>query len=270
MAWTIKPAVGTYSLNTGSAYAPDHLWMCDEPSGTSMTDHGSATAMTMTLQDAAMRGTDGTLGSIITCVAASSRYAIGATGTMFSDVGCMVIVAASTVNGNADANEYVFSAADSATNVGRCGFLCVSGAQSVQVLNEDDAAAVATKTSATAFYDSAWHMLALKVKTGTATPTCSISVDGGAWEDDAAETIGTRTLTRYGIGVRATTTLTQIFDGSVAAAWAYHEPTYADLNDAWISTLYNGGDPWSKFLSTSALTNQQPQFYRRPNTLLRM
>ena len=269
MAWTSKPAAGTYSLN-GSTYEPDHLWMCDTGSGTAMSDQGSATAMSMTLQNADMWGTDGTLGAIITCVAATSRYALGATGSMFADTGCLIVVAKSTANANADANEYIFSAADSASDNGRCGAAAVNGAQTAQVFNLDDVPTTAVQIGSGTFYDSAWHMLAIKVKTGTAVSTCAISVDGGAWSDDAAATIGTRTLTRYGLGVRASSTLTQIFDGSIAAAWAYHEPTYASLDDTWISTLYNSGDPWSKFLSTSALTNQQPQFYRRPNTLLRM
>ena len=266
MVWTVKPTAGTYSLNTGSSYAPDHLWMCDEGSGTSMTDKGSATGMTMTLQDAAMWGTDGTLGSIITCVAASSRYALGATGTMFSSTGCLVVVAASTANVNADANEYVFSAADSASNNGRCGVAAVNGAQTSQVFNNDDTATSAVQINSGTFYDSSWHMLAIKVKTGTATSTCAISLDGGAWSDDGSATIGTRTLTRYGLGVRASSTLTQIFDGSIAAAWAYHEPTYASLDDAWVSTLYNSQNPWSKFLNTY----QAFQYQTRLNPLLRM
>lgn len=268
MALTVKPAAGTYSLNTGSAYAPDHLWMCDEGSGTSLTDRGSATAMSMTLQNADMLGTDGTLGAIITCVAATSRYALGATGSMFADTGCLIVVAKSTANANADANEYVFSAANSANNNARCGAAAVNGAQTAQVFNLDDVPTTAVQIGSGTFYDSAWHMLAIKVKTGTAVSTCAISVDGGAWSDDDAATIGTRTLTRYGLGVRASSTLTQIFDGSIAAAWAYHEPTYASLDDAWISTLYNSGDPWSKFLNTSTI--QAFQYQSRLNPLLRM
>ena len=267
MVWTTKPAAGTYSLN-GSAYQPDHLWMCDTGSGTSMSDQGAATAMTMTLQNADQWGTDGTLGSIITCIAATSRYALGATGTMFSSTGCLVVVAKSATNGNADANEYVFSAADSATNNGRCGIAAVNTAQTVQVFNLDDVPTTAVQIHPGTFYDSAWHMVAIKVKTGTGVSTCAISLDGGAWVDDGTATIGTRTLTRYGLGVRASSTLTQIFDGDIAAAWSYHEPTYASLDDSWVSTLYNSGDPWSKFLNTSTI--QAFQYQSRLNPLLRM
>ena len=56
-------------------------------------------------------------------------------------------------------------------------------------------------------------------------------------------------------------------NGKVLAAWAYEGGVYADWDDTWIASLY--ADPW-QFLNTSALTDQQPQFYRRPNTLLRM
>ncbi len=254
MAWTTKPTAGTYALDTGSIYKPTHLWMCDEASGTSIADIGTGTALNMTLQNADMWGTDGTIGSIINCIAATSRYAISSAGTMFSSTGCLVVVAKSATNGNADANEYVFSAADSASNNGRCGIAAVNTAQTCQVFNLDDVPTTAVQIHPGTFYDSALHMVAIKVKTGTGVSTCAISLDGGAWVDDGTATIGTRTLTRYGLGVRASSTLTQIFDGAIGAAWSYHEPTYASLDDAWISNLYNSGDPWSKLVTTSLPT----------------
>jgi hypothetical protein len=266
MAITAKPT--TYTVDTGNAYAPTHLWMCDEGSGTEIDDKGTGTALKMTLQNSDMWGTDGTLGAKITCVASTSRYALGDSGTLFSSSVCLIVIAASTTNGNADANEYVMGFADTGAVGDRGGIITVNGAQTWQTDNTDAATNNVQKTNSGTFYDSSWHMLAMKFRSGTAVECCAVSLDGAAWEVDASDTINALSnLDRYGLGARPTGTPVLVFDGAILAAWVYEDPTYTSLDDAWIAALY--ADPW-QFLETSALTNQQPQFYRRPNTLLRM
>ena len=266
MAITAKPTI--YTVNTGHAYAPTHLWMCDEGSGTEIADKGTGTALKMTLQNADMWGTDGTLGAKITCVASTSRYALGDSGTLFTDSVCLIVIAASTTNGNADANEYVMGYADTGAVGDRGGIITVNGAQTWQTDNTDAATNNVQKTNSGTFYDSSWHMLAMKFRSGTAVECCAVSLDGAAWQLDGADTINALSnLDRYGLGARPTSLPVNVFDGAILAAWVYEDPTYTSLDDAWIAALY--ADPW-QFLETSALTNQQPQFYRRPNTLLRM
>lgn len=262
MAITAKPTV--YTVNTGHAYAPTHLWMCDEGTGTTVADHGTGTALDMTLENADMWGTDGSLGSKITCVASTSRYALGASGTLFSSSVCLIVIAASTTNGNADANEYVMGYADTGAVGDRGGILALSGAQTWQTDNYDAAANNVQKTNSGTFYDSSWHMLALKFRNGSSIECAAVSLDGAAWQADATDTINALSnLDRYGLGVRPTATPVSIFDGAILAAWVYEDPTYTSLDDAWIAALY--ADPW-QFLNTIKAF----QYRARANPLLRM
>jgi hypothetical protein len=125
-------------------------------------------------------------------------------------------------------------------------------------------------TSAT--YATNWQMIAVKFTTNSK----SLSVDGAAWATVSTGTLvfpadaGKTTQNRFGLGCRPASTPSAVFNGDILAAWAYYDETYSGLDDAWISTLYNSGDPWSMFLSTSDLTDKQVQFYKRPSTLLRM
>jgi hypothetical protein len=202
----------------------------------------------MTLQNADMWGVDGSLGAKITCVASTSRYALGASGTLFTDSVCLIVIAASTTNGNADANEYVMGFADTGAVGARGGIITVNAEQTWQTTIDDAAANNVQKTHSGTFYDSSWHMLALKLRSGSATECCAVSLDGGAWQVDASDTINALPeLDRYGLGVRPTATPVSAFDGAILAAWVYEDPTYTSLDDAWIAALY--ADPW-QFLAT--------------------
>ena len=246
MAITAKPTA--YTVNAGHAYAPTHLWMCDEGTGTTIADQGTGTAHNMTLQNADMWGTDGSLGSMITAVASTSRYALGASGTLFTGSVCMVVLAKSTTNSNADANEYVIGCADTGAVGDRLGALAVNGAQTSYVTATDAAANSVSVINAGTFYNSGWHMLAVKFRNGTSISCCAISLDGGAWTNDGTASINALSaLDRYGLGCRPASSPSQFFDGSILAAWVYEDPTYTALDDSWISTLYS--DPW-QFLTT--------------------
>jgi hypothetical protein len=248
MALSAKPT--GYTVDSGHAYAPTHLWMCDEGTGTTIADQGTGTTQNMTLQNADMWGTDGTYGAKITCSAATSRYALGASGTLFTNSVCLIVIAESIANANADANEYIMGYADTGSVGDRGGILALNGAQTWQTDQYDDAGNNVQKTHSGTFYDSSWHMLAMKFRNGTTTECCAVSLDGGAWQVDGNDTItALAALDRYGLGIRPTGTPSNGFDGHILAAWVYEDPTYTSLNDAWIAALY--ANPW-QFLTTTS------------------
>lgn len=268
MAFAVeKPA--TWTLNSGHAKAPTHLWMLDEASGTSAADAGTGTALNMTVQNAAQWASDA-LGACLTVNLTSSYYAISATGSVWDASGGLLLVSifkTDAATGPAT-TECWFGTYNSASTVGDIRIVNTTTSDSVNAAaNADDASNVA-RTCSEDIYDQNWHMVAVKFRTGTATECCAISVDGGAWQLDAADTLGAAvTLNRYAIGTRARSAINGTANGQVLAAWAYEGGTYTSWDDAWIASLY--ADPW-QFLNTSELTNKQIQFHKRPNTLLRM
>ncbi len=271
MAFSVaKPA--TYTVDTAHAKCPTHLWMLDEGSLTNANDQGSGTALDMTLQNAAQWGTDA-LGDYVTVNSGSSYYAKTATGSVWDASGGLLLISifkTDSATGPATSTEFWFSTHDSTAAAAECAIRNANIDPEVKAQAwgvADDASGVSVSSSS-GVYDQAWHMVAAKFKSGTATSCCAVSIDGGAFNDDASDTLGsTITLDRYAIGARARLVINGIANGKVLAAWAYEGGTYADWDDTWIANLYS--DPW-QFLNTSALTDQQVQFYRRPNTLLRM
>ena len=271
MAITAKPT--SYTVNTSHTKCPTHLWMLDEGSTLASADKGSGTALNLTLVNAAQWSSDA-LGVVMISSSADSYHAYSATGTVWGgSTGGLLLVSifkSDSAVGSAAA-ENILSCCNSSTATTICSIRnngTVDVETGIASATADDASGV-SRVGGTV-YDQNWHMIACKFRVGTSTDCCAISVDGGAWDLDPADTLGTLTLDRYGVGVRAGQFLVSEANGEHLAAMAYESSSasaYTDWNDSWIAALYS--DPW-QFLNTSALTDQQVQFYRRPNTLLRM
>ena len=262
MAITAKPT--EYTVNTGHAYAPTHLWMCDEGSGTTVADQGTGTAQDMTLQNADMWGTDGTLGAKIGCISATSRYALSATGA-FASTSLLMVVICKPASAVCAATEYVLGGGhDSDTAAAYCGPRFVT-TEIPEAIYYDGTAAAASKVWSAATYDTNWQMIAAKYTTNSK----SISVDGAAWATVSATSYdfpnasGKVAPNRWGLGCRPHPTPSGPFNGDILAAWTYYDGTYADWNDAWIAALYD--NPW-QFLNTIKAF----QYRARANPLLRM
>ena len=267
MAITAKPT--SYTVNTGHAKCPTHLWMLNEGTGTTSADEGSGTALNLTLDNADQWSSDA-LGVTMLSNTASSRKAVSATGTLPSTSILLVSINKTANNpfyGGA-ANEALLAYGYSGGSGSQFGYIRAQP----QISGEIDAAAhdsvssVAANSSGLYAYDQSWHMIAVKF----ATNKIAISVDGSAFTEETPSytfpvTSGSAP-NRFALGSNADSDFGQWFNGSHLAAMVY-EDDYATWDTTWIAALY--ADPW-QFLNTSALTNQQPQFYRRPNTLLRM
>lgn len=255
MAWTTKPAKGTYILDTGSAYKPTHLWMFDEGSSTSQPDIGTGTALNATLVDADQWSSDGEVGAYIVCADAAGveRYAYSATGTLGSTNFCGVVICKSAT-AVADSVEFVFGQNLSTSTLTSPYFgLRYSGDEKCYRIGLDGVNSVTSSGDGVISYDNTWHMIAFKVETNK----IAMSTDGAAW----STAIPTLTYpfasgsapNRYSFGARVDNAPDTFFDGYIAAAWAYEDGTYADWDDTWISTLYNSQNPWAKFLTTPAV-----------------
>lgn len=254
MALSAKPT--SYTVKPSGVYVPTHLWMLDELSGTSAVDRGLGTALNLSLVNAAQWDTDALGACMITSVA-DDYQALSATGTVWNgSSGGLLLVAIfkSDSNVGQDVAEHLMQCANSASSTVYCG-LRNTGALSNElgsvIATADDASNV--QRNGATVWDQSWHFVAGKIRVGTSTDCCAISVDGAAWDVDPADTLGTLTLNRYCIGGRAGSIQTSQANGRFLAAWAYENNTagaYTNWDDAFISGLYNGGDPWSMMLNT--------------------
>lgn len=245
-----------YTVDTGHAKCPTRLWMLDEGTGTASSDQGSGTARDMTLQSASQWGSDA-LGQYITVNSTSSYYAKTANASVWNASGGLLLIAIVKTDAAAGpaTTEFWFGTHNSAAAGAECAIRNTTTNSRAQAWGVADDASGVSVNSATDIYDQAWHMVAAKFKSGSATSCCAVSIDGGAFSADASDTLGaTITLDRYALGARARSSINGLANGKILAAMAYEAGTYATWDDAWIANLY--ADPW-QFLSTApALTTK--------------
>ncbi len=250
MSITAKPA--DYTVNTGHAKCPQHLWMLDEGSGTTLADQGSGTALNMTLDNADMWGTDGSLGAIVTANKSGPRKAVSATGTLPSTSLLMVVIV-KTINDDGyvgASNEYLCGAGYESNSL-QTYFNIRAQPQfdnKVDGAIRDGTSAVSHNTTGLSFYDQTWRMLAMKVKTNG----LALSVDGSAWSEITNAYTYPNSAgnapNRFALGSDATSSASSPTEASflAMATWAND---YTAWNDAWIANLF--ADPW-QFLDTTA------------------
>jgi len=257
MTISAKPSV--YTVNTGHTHCPNHLWMMDEGTGTTLTDKGKTAGYNLTLTDTAAGSgpewaTDGTHGPVLDFVLANGDHASyssvsGLTGTHV--IGVIVDRALGTTT------RCMASVCDP-TQLDRFAALVFQGDEDVEAASRFDA----TQQTATSTQDMAagWNFVAVQFSDAT----IEWSLNGSAWSALAVSHSGLlAAVTRISLGALAHSSPQWFWDDFMCAAMWWK----ASKSDADIASI--AADPW-QFLDTSALTSQQPQFYRRPNTLLRM
>jgi hypothetical protein len=239
MAITAKPT--SYTVNTGHAKCPTHLWMLDEGTSTIAYDKGSGTALDATLQNSGMWAMDGSRGIIITCRSTPSEwYATTETGTLWTS--SVLMVAICNLPAIQDAGRTMMGCADSTVVGERCSIVAQQTTGYTNVLGVDSAATTIQIQNATNSGDDTWHMFAGKFKEGTAASNCAVSVDGAAWTNDGTTTFANTVTNRYRLGARAASTGNAPINGYLLACFAYEDGTYSSWDDAWIAELYD--DPW--------------------------
>lgn len=252
MAITAKPT--GYTVNTGHAKCPDHLWMFDEGAGTSVADQGKGAALALTLDNADMWGVDGGgLGAIISTNESGPRIAPSATGTLPS-TSIVLVCYCKSASAICTANENPMGTGHDGTSGSNYSSLRIQTDEALDAIYHDGGGLVANNANLAAAYDTNWHMMAMKAKTNA----LAVSLDGSAWN------VATPTFTfpnasgsapnRFMIGDRGDGgAAAQNFNGSFLAAFAY-DNLYDTADDTWIANLFS--DPW-QFLTTGGAARMQ-------------
>ena len=257
MAITSKPSL--YSLNTGSAYFPDHLYLFDEATGTTANDQGAATAADMSLTDSAQWATDGTHGSVIITQTTGDRIARSSTFGSTLTSGCLIAV----IKGGTDATPETAVDTNPAVN---CHPMNFGDASSVgnyvgvrfktdgNLVGLYESAGVLTQSVNSAgdvyqFATNGWAMVAMKFD--TATQAWATSWNGAAWQGSSSGGSLTGVIDNITVGCRSGAGESGLFNGLIAACWAFVDD-YSTWNDTFIASVYNSGDPWSQFLTVGS------------------
>lgn len=259
MSITAKPTV--YTVNTGHAKCPDHLWMLDEGELTTLTDQGKVGGLDLTLQNADMWGTDtGDLGSVvINCNSTTARYARRTGYTPPSSSALWIAIGKSSSATIAAANEALVGLAKSDGASTAYGYIAYTATSGYPIMFYDyGTGGSGNVTAATDIYDgTTWHMIAGMVRgsDGGTQIIKKLSIDGGAWAESSAYSGyvfpndgGGVVPNALGIGCRPAQTANAIFNGSILAVMAWDDFTWATADDTWIASIYS--DPW-QFLTTT-------------------
>lgn len=245
-----------YTVDTGNAKCPDHLWMLDEASGLQLFDQGkSPNKIHMDISNAIMRAVDASLGTILNTSLSPNYVGYSAIdASVWSGVGTLVLVGiVKPANATSPAVSEVFFGVASSTTANAGARLRSSGNAGVdgaQVNVTDNASVVASVTGAD-IYTGDWKFFAAKIRIGAGQVNCAVSVDGSPWGNDINTTLGALTNNRYGIGCRPGPAINQQATASHLAAFSYEGVDWATIDDAWIADLY--ANPW-QFLSGAVTT----------------
>jgi hypothetical protein len=226
----------------------------DEASGTTLTDKGKTGGLNLTITGADWT-TDATHGPVLDFVLANTDYAetSSVSGLMGTQTFAIVVYASA-----GSVTRVLMNLCDS-TQVDRYVQMAMLGDENFEVASRYDSTQV-NNNAGTDLPQNVWSFAAVRFSD----TTVDWSLDGSAWTAQAVSHSGLlAAIDRLTLGYRNTTAPGAPYDDPMCAAMWWK----ASKSDAEISAI--AADPW-QFLDTSALTNQQPQFYRRPNTLLRM
>lgn len=257
MSITTKPT--GYTVDTGHAKCPDHLWMFDENTGSVSYDQGkSSSKVDITLYESGsassnLWGSDA-LGTIITCRDAtiSSRYGLSGTLTWDATTSLLMVAIIKSTDTGGTTNEAIAGYGLSTTGNPPYGYLRGQPHISsyLDAYNDDFTGAYAHNgTSAVPVYTQAWVMAHGKFKAGE----LGVAIDNGAWQ--ATANAGSWPSTgsspnRYAVGAVADSSPSGFYNGSVLALFAYIND-YTSWTDTWVDDLY--ADPW-QFLTISSPT----------------
>lgn len=246
MALSAKPT--SYSVNTGHAKCPDHLYMLDDSTGATNCNDGAG-SLDLTADSAAMWNTDATYGQILRFVSASSQKALSAASFAATTGLCAVFIVRSASATNPGANRVIGGVGHNSTG-NTFAYARYGTNGTLSSIGRYNGGTTWTATSPADVYDAGWHMIAIKLKqSGGSDGELRHSVDGSDWgygSEVTTHDITTLGFNRIGLGCAAAPTPTSFFDGDILAAFVYVDD-WAAWDDAWIASLW--ADPW-QFLST--------------------
>lgn len=246
---TISAKPTSYSVNTGHSHCPDHLYMMDEASGTTLTDKGKTGGYNLTLTDTAAGSgpdwiTDGTHGPVLDFVLANGDRASYSSVSGLSGIQVIGVIA----TGNLGTVTRAMASVCDPTQLDRFAALVYQGDEDVEAASRFDATQQ-TSTSTQAM-TTGWDFVAFKFSD----TTIEWSLNGSAWSALAVSHSGLlASITRFTLGALAHSSPTWFWDDSMCSAMWWH----GDKSDAEILSIAE--NPWQFLnLSSSATVTPNP------------
>ncbi len=253
---TIAAKPPSYTVNTGATHCPNHLWMMDEASGTTLTDRGSTGGYNLTLSDTAAGSgpewaSDGTHGPVLQFVAANGDRANYSSVSGLSGTQTLGLI----VKGTAGTGARTIVSLTDPSVLNKYVSMVYQGDEDLEVLSRWTTLETAnTSTDLT----TAWDFVALRFSD----TSVDWSLNGSAFTTLAVTATGRAAgITRVSLGALDYSTPANFWDDQMCASMWWH----GSKSDAEIASI--AADPW-QFLDTSTI--QAFQYQSRLNPLLRM
>ncbi len=248
-----KPAAG-YTVNTGHAKCPNHLYMLDE-GGTETNLEDKVGALDLTLNSttawatADLGGGGPASSAILTFVNDTADSAASYTWDNASGSRSACIVAI-IKRAAVSSSESMGGLRASANNTDFCDLRLNATGQCTAIYDDSGIAAIGDYGAEVD--NDAWRMVAAKFRESGGNIYVTQSIDGGAWsgETSAAGSF-IATINKISLGALDGSSPGSYFNGSMASMFVYKD-NVASWDDTWIASLY--ADPWQFLTVTTATT----------------
>lgn len=233
MAITAKPS--TYNVDTAHAHCPDHLWMMDEASGTSLTDRGKTAGYDLTFGATTGTGpdwtTDATHGPILNFVLANADFAEADFTAGLSGTHVIGVITKPTTGTTA---RVAASVCDS-SQIDRYALLTWRADEKLEVSSRFDDTQSNSATTGTA--SGGWDLFLIRFSD----TKLDWSLNGSAWATNTVTRTGlVASLNRFTLGARRTTSPGAYYNDPMCAAMWWK----ADKDPADLYALFTGAS-WS-------------------------
>lgn len=221
-----KPTV--YGVDFGHSLCPDHLYMMDEGTGSTLTDKGKTGGLNLAITGADWT-TDPTHGNVLDFVGANTDYAeVAVSGLTGTHTLCALVYASA-----GSVQRTIASFCDSG-DFDRYVALVYQADEDLEAISRFDATAV-TNTSTTDIPADTWSLVFMRFSD----TTIDWSLNGSAWTTQAVSHSGlVAAINRFTVGYRNTSSPGNPWDDQMAALMWWR----SSLSDANIASI--AADPW--------------------------
>lgn len=231
---TAKPA--SPSFDTGETYFPDHLYLVEEGSGTTLEDRGDGGDIDLTLSATTGAGpdwgTDGTHGNKLTFVPANEDRIVGSGLSSLSGTQTVCYVAKLV----AGTGTRVIGQFSDPSQADRYADIVEQGDEDIESRGRFDNT-LQTNTS-TQDGTGGWDLICHRFSDTTS----DWSLNGAAWDTDTTTNTGLlAAITQWSIGADRTSSPGNYIDMEIVAFWWWKNTSLSDAN---IASVYNSGNPW--------------------------
>lgn len=235
MALTPKPLL--YSVNTGAALCPDHLYMFDEGAGATLTDKGKVGGKNLTITGADW-ATDGTHGPILDFISANlDNVAITETAPVLGVTSGLTAAVILRVAAEPVAAQPIVGLSNSAVlNVFYAGQVGTfgNGRQQFQVRNTTS---VVSSIVGNDIADDLWHLVVWTFAANSQTG----SMNGAGYGTSASAAAISAAINKFSLGAKLNTS-SEYADVKIAGCGVWVNTILSQTDQ---SDLFNGGNVWT-------------------------